>query len=32
MIHEINESTKEDIAVAGFLPVWVCNDRVYGSA
>jgi hypothetical protein len=22
MIHEIIESTEEDIAVAGFLPVW----------
>jgi hypothetical protein len=22
MIHEINESTEEDISVAGFLPVW----------
>jgi hypothetical protein len=31
MIHEINESIEEDIAVAGFLPVWVCNFRVYAS-
>jgi len=31
MINEISESTEEDIVLAGFLPVWVCNDRVYGS-
>jgi len=31
MIHKINESMEKAIAVVGFLPVWVCNDRVYGS-